>query len=428
MAEMKKKKSNFSLRKLIYNDKYLIIISVIAAIVIWIATSMNLSPETTKTVTVPVTADFSDSAAAKLGIKCYGDETFDVDVTVSCKKYLAKDITSDDIDVSLQTNVVGSTGNIEVPIKVTTGENADFDVQSYYPTTYKGFFDVEDKKELPIEISYSNDDFIESGYIMGEPLLSSETAIIKGPKSYVSKVKKVISNVSINERLKSTQSYDITLSAVDSNSTEVEYVSVDTDPAGTTLTIPVLKQLELDVSTTFEGKPKRLDTSDFSVSYSVNRVNAGVLEDADISTANIGTIDFSQLNVGRNSFDFKTDSIDGLIVLDSIDTITAVVNVPSNYEKKEIKVNRNSVKITNVPKGYKASTNAINFTSVTVIGTAQHLADINQSNINFTVDLSPYSENIKTGVLEYSLTASLENADNCWIYGKYSANLSVIKE
>lgn len=54
----KRRKSKFSLRKLIYNDKYLIVLSVIAAVVIWIATSINLSPETTKSVTVPVTVDF----------------------------------------------------------------------------------------------------------------------------------------------------------------------------------------------------------------------------------------------------------------------------------------------------------------------------------------------------------------------------------
>ena len=57
MAENKKRK--FSLRKLIYNDKYLIIISIFAAVCVWVATSINLSPETTKKITVPVSIDLS---------------------------------------------------------------------------------------------------------------------------------------------------------------------------------------------------------------------------------------------------------------------------------------------------------------------------------------------------------------------------------
>ena len=53
MADIKKK-HKFSFRKLVYNDRYLIACSIIAAVVIWVVTSMNLSPETTKKITVPV--------------------------------------------------------------------------------------------------------------------------------------------------------------------------------------------------------------------------------------------------------------------------------------------------------------------------------------------------------------------------------------
>ena len=43
----KNKKKKFSLKKLIYNDKYLIVFSIIAAVIVWVSTSMSLSPETT---------------------------------------------------------------------------------------------------------------------------------------------------------------------------------------------------------------------------------------------------------------------------------------------------------------------------------------------------------------------------------------------
>ena len=57
-----KNNKKFSLRKLIYNDKYLIVFSIITAVIVWISTSMSLSPETTKTITVPVNVDFSRPA------------------------------------------------------------------------------------------------------------------------------------------------------------------------------------------------------------------------------------------------------------------------------------------------------------------------------------------------------------------------------
>ena len=207
MAE--KNQKSFSFKKLIYNDKYLIIISIVLALVIWCATSMSLSPETTKTVSVPLTVDLTDSAASQLGIKCYGEESVNVDVTISCKKYLAKDITADDINVYLQTNYITSKGNLEVPIKAEAGENAGFTIVSYYPTVYRGYFDVEDEKVMDIDVAYANSDFIEEGYIMGEALLSENSVTVKGPKSYVSEVDKVVTNVAVEDKITQTQTINL---------------------------------------------------------------------------------------------------------------------------------------------------------------------------------------------------------------------------
>ncbi len=116
--ENENKKRKFSFRKLVYNDRYLIVCSIIAAVIIWITSSMTLSPETTKTITVPVTVDFTDTLAEQLGIAYYGNSDLTVEVTVSCKKYIAKDITEKDITASLQTSNVTSTGYLSVPINI----------------------------------------------------------------------------------------------------------------------------------------------------------------------------------------------------------------------------------------------------------------------------------------------------------------------
>ena len=62
-------------------------------------------------------------------------------------------------------------------------------------------YDVEDEKTLDIDLTYTNDDFVADGYVMGETLLSEKVAKVKGPKSYVSKVKKLVANVDIENKL-----------------------------------------------------------------------------------------------------------------------------------------------------------------------------------------------------------------------------------
>lgn len=424
----KKKKSGFSLRKLIYNDKYLIIISILLSVVVWIVTSINLSPETTKTITVPVTVDFSDSAADQLGLKCFGDENFDVDVTVSCKKYLAMEIKAENINVTLDTNAVTNSGYADVPLKVDIDNNADFKVTSYYPTVYRAFFDIEDEKSMDIELKYSNEDFIADGYMMGEPLLSESTVTVKGPRTYVSQIDSVVANVNVKDKLNKTTSMDLLPVPVDSYGSRVSFVTVDYGPENVTLTIPVLKEMTLDVKSSFTGKPSKISESDFDISYSINQVSAGVLEDSNTKVANIGSIDFSQLNTGENEFTFDVNSLDGIVVLNNIDTIKVSVTVPDKYVSSSVNVSSSNVSVLNIPKGYKATVTSINSQSVTVIGEESNLENIGSSNIKLVVDLSKInSDNIKTGLTTFDASTTIDNSDNCWIYGKYKVTVNITK-
>lgn len=431
MANNNQEKNNkkFSLRKLIYNDKYLIVFSIVAAIIIWVSTSMSLSPETTKTISVPLNIDFSNSAADQLGIKCYGDKRIDVDVTISCKKYLARDITSDDIKVALQTNAVTSKGNYEVPINVTSvSDNADFTISSYYPKTYKAYFDVEDEKTLDINVEYQNKDFVADGYVMGDALLSEKVATVKGPKSYVSKVKQLVASVDIEQKLKATKSFDITVTPVDSTGSAVDYVSVNTEAENLTLTIPVLKETTLPVTSSFTGKPDNVDTSDFDISYSVDSVSAAVLEDSGIKEANIGNIDFSKLNVGKNTIKFDVTTLEGIVILDDTKSITVTVTVPSSFKTKNIALNKTNVAVANVPDGYEANVVSVDAKTFTLVGRESDLNN-DQIGVGMVVDLSSYkSEDITEGRDYYDITPNIENSTGCWVYGKYRAQIEIVKK
>lgn len=428
----KKKKSKFSLRKLIYNDKYLIIISVICAVVIWIATSMNLSPETTKTITVPVPVDFSESAAEQLGLKCYGDESIDVDVTVKCKKYIAMDITAEDINVSLQTNYVTKSGNIDVPIRVEAGERSDFEIQSYYPTTYKAYFDVESEKVMDVELSYDSDDFIADGYIVGQTLLNESSVTVRGPKTYVNQVDKVYCDVLLNnKKLSASENITVTPVAVDRYGASVSYVSLLNSKgealSNIDLTIPVLKQTVLPVSVQFVNNPAKVDTSKFDIRYSVSKVDAGVLDEADITSAEIGQIDFSKLDIGKNEFTFNVQNLDSIIILNSVKEITATVTVPNSYEKKNISVSKQNIKVSNLTDDFKYEVISVSSNRVTAIGKRADLSAIDTKNVILSVNATQNTKTVEEGTYTLDITPTVEGSDACWIYGSYTAEIRIYK-
>lgn len=242
MADIKKK-HKFSFRKLVYNDRYLIACSIIAAVVIWVVTSMNLSPETTKKITVPVSIDFTDTLAEQLGIDYYGNSELTVEVTISCKKYLAKDIDETDINASLQTSNVTSTGYLSVPIEVTPADNnAEFSIASYFPASAQGYYDVAQQQTLPLELNYTNESFAADGYVVGDVAINQNMLIVDGPRTYMSNVAKVVADITLEKGLTESQRIDLQPKAVDENGNPVNYVSVNI-PEGENVvaTIPILK-------------------------------------------------------------------------------------------------------------------------------------------------------------------------------------------
>ena len=55
-----KKKSGFSIRRLIFNDKYLIITSLLLAVIVWVVTSLNIGTDESKTIRIDVPIKLGD--------------------------------------------------------------------------------------------------------------------------------------------------------------------------------------------------------------------------------------------------------------------------------------------------------------------------------------------------------------------------------
>lgn len=429
MSEQKKPKKRFSLRKLIYNDKNLIIISLLAAVCIWIATSMNLSPETTKNISVPLKIDFSDTVTEELGFKCYGESSMTVNVTVRAKKYLAKDISADDLDVKLQTSSVTTTGIHEVPISVSAGDSGDFTVESYYPTVYTGYFDVPEEQEMEIKLNYNTQDYVADGFVAGESLLNEPNVVVSGPKTYVARVSKVVADVNLNDKLSETATINIEPKAVDVYGNKVDYISLNYGAEKLTLTIPVLKVKQLSTHVTLTDAPESVDLSKIKIYYSTDSIRAGVLAGTDIKAAELGEVHFTDLRVGENTFTFNATQLEGITVLDDTEKVTVRVVVPSDYTSKDIDVSAAGVKLNNVPAGYTAKVTALNSDSVTIIGPKSAIRGLKAKNVMLSCDLTAKKgESIKTGIRQLPVTVSIAKADGTWAYGTYRATVELSKK
>ncbi|MBR1530619.1 MAG: hypothetical protein IJ643_01030, partial [Eubacterium sp.] len=288
MAKENSKKS-FSLRRLIFNDRYLIITSLILAFVVWVGASLSLGETQSRDLTINTSISLNSKQAKRLGMQCYtNNKTLEIHVTVKASKFVINQVTSDKINVKCDISNVSRTGEQEVPIILSNGSDIDFDIDSYYPQNFVAYFDKNEERELDLNLNYESVKAAE-GYILGEPVLNEDKIVVSGPKTYVDKVSKA--NLTViapsDNNLTSTYSTNCNIT-LESNGDEIEenylrfYTMSDSKKQITSVgvRIPVLQQVEVPISVSLENKPKGIDENDIYTSYSTNYVKVGFADNA----------------------------------------------------------------------------------------------------------------------------------------------------
>ncbi len=249
---------------------------------------------------------------------------------------------------------------------------------------------------MPIELNYLNDDFAADGYVVGDVVINQSTAVIKGPRSYISSVEKVVADVNLESGLTESQRVNLQPRAVDENNNIVNYVTVVApESENFVANVPILKVQNL--------RPAQV----------------GALESNASNELMLGNISFSDLTTGENTFTFDTSQLSGIKVLDGTKEITVTVTVPDNYASKTIPIYRRDIK----PdlKDYNVSVTGISSNSVTVIAAEDVIESIDKSSLTLT--LAPMEEN---GTIdEKRVVFSVSSQGSCWVLGDYTVTVNV---
>ena len=211
--------------------------------------------------------------------------------------------------------------------------------------------------------------------------------------------------------------------AVDENGNPVNYVSVNI-PEGENVvaTIPILKVQNLKPAVSFVSGPE--NAADFlDVDYSVNTIQVGALESSDLKVLNLGNISFAELNIGKNEFEFETDKISGIKVLDGTEKIVVTVTVPDDYATKDISIYRRDIK----PEldNYNVDITGISSNTIRIVANESVIDTIDKSSL--VLSLAPLDGedtiNEKTAVCKLSVAVNTQG--NSWVIGTYTVNVNV---
>ena len=417
-----KNNRGISLRRIINNDKSLIVVVLILAIIIWTITSLNVGTDETRTINVEVPISLSDQLSEQVGMKYYTfKNTVDLNITVSGAKYIIGQVSEKDLNIKFDTSNVNRAGEQTVPILVTNkSKSKDFAITSIYPSSVDAYFDVEETKTFDVQLKFDNE-AIADGFIFGTPLLSDDKVVVSGPTTYVDKIESISVEPEFDKGEKITESYSTELPLVlNGSGIEQGYLTITSKTDSTAfissveVTIPVLKEKTLPVEVEFENVPKGITSKDYSVSYSVNTIEAGVLENADVKSAIVGKIDFNRITLGKNTFEFDVSNAQGFTPLEKTPkTVKVNVDVNDAFEKNIVAINTDNIKLV----GGKGGETIKSVNKSTMIVLTRKGTKVSADDIKMKCDITDKRDD-NTYPIEFTVSDS-----STWVYGSYNIKL-----
>lgn len=416
---MKKKK--FSLNSLMMNNKFLLVLSVIISLVIWIYMSTGTTSDTTLTLSnIPIQIDLSDEARNS-GLQIFSGAEQTASVTVTGSRATLGTMSESDVTVTAAANTINSSGSYSLPVSATkTNPSSNFQITSAVtPSNINVVVDYlrESSFQIQENVVYK----VSDGYYASTSL-ATKSIVISGPQTEISKIDKVSATAEINGTLTDSSTTDAEIVLYDSSGNELSTDLLTMDFDKVKATVSVLPEKTVSVKPTFTNKPSGLEITDDMISVEPSTIllagNKDILEKTD--SVNLEAIDFSNLKNEKITFDALGIDIPTDCKNISNSTTAKVTLDLSGFTTKKFTVDNFTVK--GLSDKYKSEITQKNI-SVTVIGPSSQIDDLSADSITGVIDIS--SSNGTTGSVQMPLVFTFKDADSCWVYGNYKANLTI---
>lgn len=410
------------------HNSFVILFSVMAAIVTWFVVNINdVSPDTpTKIENVPIVIQYSDEAInGKLHVFDQTQKT--ADIYVKANSAVAKKLTADDFEVIASFSPVSgktsgtSLQNATLTLRATKKNSlADYEVDAVYPEEISVQYDR--KKEISLKITNNVQRTAATGFYADEISLSDETVTISGPESYVNQVKQAVIEKNFPDPLTATQEFTTPVLLYGQDGKPMNYSSMymTLSADNVNVTINVLSKKTVKLTPVLINAPSgfstdsRLEITPATVDIvGANEVLEGINE-----IALSGSIDFADITL-ENQTQMNISMPQGVKNISNVDTAQVVIHL-GGYQSKTVTTKR--IAMMNATTGQaEFVTQSLN---VTVIGSEAQIAKITGDSMQATVDLSGQKDTAGNVDLPAKITF-VDSMDTCWAVGEYPVTVFI---
>ncbi|MBR5272333.1 MAG: hypothetical protein IKU25_02920 [Clostridia bacterium] len=425
MVKRKKAEKGSPLINIFSNNKIVIIISFVLAVIIWFTYSATVAPDKQWTIEdVPVTIDLKNTIAEQLGLEVYGYEDVTLDVKVSGKGYVVGELTEKDVAITVQNiNKIDDAGYKTLQLSAHSVDGS-FDVTSISPSYIEVYFDFPETREFEVvhNVIEPEGGVAADGYHYSGAVYSANKITINGPKAELDKISEVVAETVVNTRLTKTTSITANLNVRTIDGQTPKFISYD-DSQVKEVSLSIQKTKPLKFMAEFEGAPEFYVSEPLSVKYSKSEVLVAGTDSQITSLAyfEVGPIKFSEISPTNNIFEFDVKAPNGITVIDNTEKLTVTVDM-SNFAMEQFSLGTGNITVKNLPTEY--SVESIGFVgSVQIVAPKGVIDSISSGLITATIDLAGVS--LQKGGNEVELTVGVRNRNDCWAYGTYTTIITL---
>ena len=414
----------FSLRTLLYNKKFMCAFSIVAAFALWLMISIYQNPvreHTISNVTVNISTDGTIVSERGMDI-VNGGNGEKVNVKVSGPNYIVSSLSASDILVSASfDNVKDDPGTYDLQLVATQNSSkSGYTFLSISPSTIKVTIDSIDTKEFTV-VPVANGAGAVSGLVVDTPVVSdsgSSTVTIKGARTNMEKIDKVVAAAEVNKTLSATESFKAEIKLLDVNGNELDKTLFTISAENVDISVPISQKAQVPISVVFANAPVGYESF---LKYSVEHTTVTVLGPPDIigslEKIELDPINFFNISKTNNSFDVAPKLPNGVKMVDKITDITVSINT-SSFSERVFTVNNFEYK--NVDSLLKASTSQA-IRNVTICGPSSTIKSLSADDIFAEVDLSGKAAG------EHTVSAKIlaRDSEKIWQVGEYTAIITL---
>ncbi|MBQ9139335.1 MAG: hypothetical protein IJX61_01850, partial [Ruminococcus sp.] len=375
------------------NNLFLAVLAGIIAVILWLAISLTQYPSVQKTIEhIPVTIDISGSTASQNGLSVIGCDVEEVKVELLGSRTQIGYLTNENLTAYFDADNVSTTGERKLTLKIKSDSGIKYEIKSVTPSKATVFFDKMDTREFNVVPLTPNVKIVDGKVKNPDEYTCIPSQVsITGPSAKLDLIDTCYA-VS-NKEMSLDTSYVLSgaeLQLYTEDNVLIDQSALKSNTTNFDINIAVRTQKKVKLSAAIANAPANFnpDTIKFKLSSDAITLACKNSQVEIHDTIDLGLIPLYAIKPGFSRTFSIEKSLEGSELINVSDLESVVVTIDeSEFTEKPLTIYSDHLKISNPPDNSYEYSLLTQQVDVTVVGSAESIAEITAEDIIGEVNL-----------------------------------------